>query len=242
MADDEKIETPPVGGDIDGRFARIEDELAAVKSENAKGARKLAELKASNAALAAEIASLKPKPVQPPKPIEPVVKISYPVAASSSPMPTDDELRRLREIVTRYDPALGDCSHMGIHRASRYQNETEWVSQFRKSFVGVGKMYRLPEPDRKHHWYHFKDLVDTALNFGPFVAACLAHGDVPWTDWRIDGQVLELGLSEYSIGREASDSWRKVLANRQLLAPSPPAVRMAPRSPSRVIVDDYANW
>jgi hypothetical protein len=215
------------------RFAKLE-------AANAALARKVAKAETSNAALRAEVESLKPKAPPPPRPIE-GTRVSYPVTPSKCGVPTDEELSRLREIVTRYDPALGDCSHMGIHRASQYQNETAWASEFRKSFMGIGRMYRLAEPDRKHYWYHFKDIVDTALNFGPFVAAILAHGDVPWTDWRIDGQVLELGLSEYSIGREATDSWRKVLANRQLLAPSPPAVRMAPRSPSRVIVD-HGGW
>jgi hypothetical protein len=125
-----------------------------------------AELKASNAALTAEVAALKPKPVPAPKPIEPVVKISNPVQASSFIMPSDDELEQLADIVVEKYPQLGDTS--GLVDYGRYRpdpkecadcEELEFSAQFKKSFRALGNMYRTEAPDHKRYVSHWIDLA-----------------------------------------------------------------------------------
>jgi hypothetical protein len=78
--------------EIERRFDRLEAEIA-------KGAQENEKLKASNASLRAEVDALRPKPAPVRQPIEPIVRITYPAAASSFGMPSDDELSRAQGCV-----------------------------------------------------------------------------------------------------------------------------------------------
>jgi hypothetical protein len=213
-----------------------------------------AELRAENAELRSKIAALEErggrKILPPPRPDEEGTKVTYLAPISSSTMPNDDELRELAEIVCAKYPAFWDCSNMGIHRASREENEAEWFKQFKASFRALGAMRRLESPDRKHYWHHHKDTAEyilratgrpETLSFNPFMCACLAAGDVQFSGVGIDGAIVEIGLSEY-IGRQASDvPWKHVLETGELLPMSPVRVPLAPPSPARVVVGNH-SW
>jgi len=131
--------------------------------------------------------------------------------------------------------------------ASRYEREDtdrRWHEGFAASFTALGAMRRMDQPDHHHYASHFFDCAQSWLRSHgictdineAFFPAVLAFGDIPWVDPRVDGCVLELGLNAY-VGKLASaEGWRRVLATGELLPPAPRALRLAPRSPARVIV------
>ena len=157
-----------------------------------------------------------------------------------------DKLRRLRAIVCAKVPRLAVADGL-IWRGSPEGNEVEYFNQFTAAFKAVGALHRTEAPDRKHYFHYWLDHCQawlkgsgesTDLSFAPFVCACLAHGDVAYSGLFVDGEVLELGLYAYGIGRPAGDAWRRVLETGEILLPSPPATRLAPASPSRVHIGD----
>ena len=119
-------------------------------------------------------------------------------------------------------------------------DEPRWRKGFAAAFTALGAMGRLEQPasyflDHATSWLRSHGVC---VDIGDaFTAASLGWGDVCWTDFRVDGQVLELGLNPWGIGRKASaTAWQRVLRTGELLAPSPPLLKLAPRSPARVIV------
>jgi hypothetical protein len=214
--------------------------------------RRFAKIEAENAAMRAELAEIKARggrKVLPAPPVEPVVKISHPIAASTFVMPSDAELGSLREIVCTKYPQLGESAGL-VWRGSREENEIEYFSTFKLAFLALGDMHRIEAPNRKRYVTHWSEEAEIwlrrrrgwapTLRFGPFVTAVLAHGDIQFSGLFVDAQVLELGLSTYA-GHAASGAWKKVLATGGLLPMSPAHMPMAPRSPARVIVGDH-SW
>jgi hypothetical protein len=231
-----------------------EKRFASLEAENADRARENAELKASNSSLRAEVEKLKPKPAPLPRPlVEEGTKISYPTPAASFAMPSDDQLLRLTAIAVGAYPAFADCSRMGLHRPSPEQNRNEWNKQFKAAFLALGNMRRSETPDHKHYCHHWKDKCEDILRtlgrpetlyFNPWMAAVVAWGDIPYSGVGLqhEGTLVEVGLAEYT-GRVASDAnWRRVLETRAILRMTASARRVAPASPSRVIVSDHGGW
>jgi hypothetical protein len=199
------------------------------------------EQSAKTAALESELAALKAQQNTPPapakiapKPVEPEgTTVFYPPPRSDFVMPSSDELKRLREIVLRKFPKLAP----DITDRWADNNEAKFARQFDAAFKALGAMHRADKPDKKRYVSFFVDHAEDSLkalgayaDIGPaFLPACLAHGDIPISDWRIDGVVLELGLNIYRIGRPATDAWRRVLATGNMTPLiAPPSTRNYP--------------
>lgn len=161
---------------------------------------------------------------------------------SSFVMPSDAELNRLREIVGLHYPDLIDSSGPAFS-GSKSARMQDWNDQFKLAFLALGNMRRLDQPDHKRyasHWIEEAEIwlrprgKSTTLRFGPFTAALLAHGDIPFSGLCMSGQVPEFGLSLY-VGREARDAWRHVLSSGRILPMSAVKTPMAPAAPVRVV-------
>jgi hypothetical protein len=184
-------------------------------------AEEIATLKAQIAELErrfdAQVAPPAPVKMLQPKPVEDEgTRVSYPAPLSTFVMPSSTELTQLLAIVLRKFPRL--APDMTDRWADN--NEVKFSRQFAAAFRAVGMMHRSEKPDKKRYPSYFVDHGEDLLrSLGPhaeigpaFTVACLAHGDVPISDWRLDAVVLEFGLNIYNIGRPATDAWRKVLA------------------------------
>jgi hypothetical protein len=145
-----------------------DDEIAALKSQVAALEARLDERDAKDS---------RKSIVRPP--IGPIVRVTYPVAASPFVMPSDDELEQLVEVVTRKYPALGDTT--GIVDYGRYRPDPEecaeregleYSSQFKTAFRALGNLHRTETPDRKRYVTHWVDLCEfkspgATLRFSP---------------------------------------------------------------------------
>jgi hypothetical protein len=181
-----------------------------------------------------------PVKIAQPKPIEDEgTRVSYPAPMSTFVMPSPDELKRLLAIVLAKFPRL--APDMTDRWADN--NEVKFGRQFASAFSAVGMMHRTEKPDKKRYVQYFIDHGEDLLRalgphaeIGPaFTVACLAHGDVPISDWRIDGVVLEFGLNIYRIGRPATDAWRRVLATGSTIPLiAPPSTRNYPTPGVRI--------
>jgi hypothetical protein len=205
-------------------------------------AEEIAELKSQIAELKSrfDAKDAPPAPVKSaqPKPIE-GAQIFYPAPVSNFVMPSPTELKQLCDIVLRKFPKL--APDMTDKWADN--NEVKFAKQFAAAFRAVGQMHRTEKPDRKRYANYFVDHAEDLLRAQgasaeigqAFLPACLAHGDVPISDWRIDGVVLEIGLSIYRIGRPATDAWRRVLSTGNTIALiAPPSSRNYPTPVFRV--------
>jgi hypothetical protein len=177
-------------------------------------------------------AKLAPKP---PEPMQ-VVGIDRPlpraaVAASGFLMPSDAELRQLMARVHAAHPKLADLD--GLIERGDNAIDAEFIDfrgdirvavfskQFKLSFIALSHFRRVEEPDsRRYVSYWQEEAIDClaglgqaseTLKFNPFVTACLAHGDVPFSGLHMGARVpLSLGLSRHS-GAPAKDGWKRVL-------------------------------
>ena len=206
------------------------EEIAALKSQIAELERRFD----AKDAPPAPVKIAQPKPVE-----EEGTTVFYPPPVSTFVMPSSDELKRLREIVLRKFPKLAPDT---TDRWSQ-NNEADFARQFDAAFRAVGMMSRTEKPDKKHFPSYFISHAEDSLralgayaDIGPaFLPACLAWGDVPISDWRIDGVVLELGLNIFRIGRPPTDAWRRVLATGNTIAViAPPSSRNYPTPGVRI--------
>jgi len=219
----------------------IDDRLSALESENAN--------------LRAEIESLKHPRRSPADknlveevgailgPIERQVTISTPAPVSTFVMPSESELAQLRDAVGRTHPGLLD-SQGSAFSGTRHERRTEWNRQFEACFLAVGNMKRMDRPDTGKYLSYHVDVAEsvlksfgrplTTLRGGPFLAACLAHFDVPVSgiNRHHEGIVPEIGLHQYS-GRPAGDAWRRIIEGQ---APHECAVQRPPAPPSQTRV------
>jgi hypothetical protein len=183
-----------------------------------------------------------PKPIRPPHLDEGVVKISTIAAHVSCALPDAEQMRALANRMLELFPELGPHPRHGAPQHEREDVERRWREGFAAAFVALGSMRRTDQPDHSRYISFFVAHCEGWLrSFGnhtdirePFALAALAWADIPWCDWRVDGQVAELGLSAY-IGRVASaESWQKVLALGVILPPTGARLAMPARSPARV--------
>ncbi len=217
-------------------ISRLEALEAALAEQQAKTANFEAEI----ATLKAQVAPPAPVKIAQPKPIEDEgTRVSYPAPMSTFVMPSPDELKRLLAIVLAKFPRL--APDMTDRWADN--NEIKFAGQFAAAFRAVGMMHRADKPDKKHYPSYFIDHGDDLLRalgphaeIGPaFLPAVLAWGDVPVSDWRIDGVTLEIGLNIFRIGRPATDAWRRVLSTGSAIALiAPPSSRSYPMLQFRV--------
>jgi hypothetical protein len=196
----------------------IEGRIAALERENA-------DLKAQLGALQVLLPTIKP----PPRRDEPSVKITHPVRQVE--VPTDDECRRLCEIIWQRYPTL---------RPSRGE-EKEFAAGFKAAFRFVQHHGRRAEPDRQRAlgWW-----VDTARDWisqncsggfpisgSCFVVAIIAAGDVPYSDPGEPGFVVGL---QWGGGGIPERGWWKRALGGALLDPVPSPYPTKTPSPARV--------
>jgi hypothetical protein len=193
-------------------------------------------LEAKLEALAKRVEALEAQLTPPAPPPMQVVGFDRPqpraaVAANGFLMPSDAELRQLMARVHAAHPKLADLD--GLVERGDDAIDAEFINfrgdirkavfakQFRLSFIALSHFRRTEEPDPRRYVSYWQDEAldclaglgqpSETLKFGPFVTACLAHGDVCFSGLGMGGRVpLSLGLSRHS-GAPAKDAWRRVL-------------------------------
>ena len=118
---------------------------------------------------------------------------------------------------------------------------------FARAFRVLGGFHRQEDLDHEHsvgHWVaaaneRLSRRGEQGIRYMDLLAATLAWGDVPLTDWRLketEGVALEFGLNEY-VGRLPRDEWRATLAGKfvQPIDPRPKRHKASPQ-PS-ILVD-----
>jgi hypothetical protein len=191
----------------------------------------LAELKSEVARLNAKIAELEGKaPKLAPKPVpEERPLISYAVLSSNFVRPTENELRRLADIVLARFPRLGPRKTLRGWLSDEY--ETAFREGFAWSFQRLGFIGRTAEPDKKYyveHWMH--DAKDWLVRYRPnhygdiagsFLCACVAHGDVAHiVGDQSRGIVWSVGLTAHGGKLPTGVGWKRVLDTGTLLPPT----------------------
>jgi hypothetical protein len=149
------------------------------------------------------------------------VTITTALPATGFVCPTDAELRTLLKMV------LG--AHAGLREHAEATEGFE--AEFGRAFVAVGYAWRTVEPVTTRY---FSALVDdanqllrehwraSAVSGAAFLAAVIAHGDIPWRPAeRSVGQLLEVGLNPDS-GLRCGNVWRQIVAGRALRSPLAP--------------------
>ena len=142
-------------------------------------------------------------------------------------MPTDEQLRQLDEIVARAYPKLG------LPRDAIGEEIEQRAHTFKNAFLAVGYLGRRDAPETKNahalSWWlgYIKDWLAESdvcgdVTQAAFVAACVAHGDVPFFPLDRYPYDISLGLMIGYAGRRATDAWRKVLESGQPPAPVKP--------------------
>ena len=211
--------------------------------------RRLDLLEAENRALRSKICEFERGGVRKavPAPPEPAVRISTPTPASTFPMPSAADLDRLLDAVGRTYPSLLSVEGSAF-TGSDPERRRQYREQFEASFLAVGNMRRLARPSTKFYLSAHIQLAETilrrlgrpmSLRANPFVAAALAHHDVPVSGiGRMhEGIVVEVGLDEFN-GTLATDAWRRILEGQ---APREVAVSRRPvaANPVRVHAPGY---
>ena len=214
-------------------MSKIEDRLAALEAENAR--------------LNAELAALKPKPIVLPRGASLVeergVSIRNPPPGFCFAMPTDDELARLRAIVIAAYAGL----EYSVGRLDRFGPSP--FDSFKAAFEGIGRLGRTPEPvdgvslDFYIGLINHELKISTELTGQAFLAAMLAHGDIPFRPLGQSqfGHLPTFGLAHHvNTGRPATgEGWRAVLAAGAVPQPTH-GVRQVPNwSPA---VSQVRSW
>jgi hypothetical protein len=232
-----------------------------IKDLEAENNRLLAEnvqMRQELAALKAEEAPASP-PVKPRMPASEGTRVSYPPPATTLVMPSDGDLHQLMGVALTAYPSLAPKIELSFQQRLTLRNipsladqikpdveaiTTGFFREFKSSFIAIGSMKLMDEPDRRHYVSFHADAAQSWLrshnmffdiSTPAFIAASLAHGDIPYTDGTVDGSLWELGISIYT-GAVAKDAWRAVLKTGKLrpAAALPPHRRMAAASPVRV--------
>ena len=143
-------------------------------------------------------------------------------------MPSDEQLRQLDDIVVRVYPKLG------LARDAIGEEIELRARAFKNSFLAVAYLGRRDAPETKNahslawwlgyvrDWLAESDVLNGDITQPAFVAAIVAHGDVPFfplTRYPFD---VSLGLMIGYAGRRATDAWRAVLESGQPPAPVKP--------------------
>jgi hypothetical protein len=200
---------------------------------------RLGELEAQAAAITAEIAKLKaatatapPPPPRPPRDEGPRIVLLE--ERTTFVRPTLNELRKLYEIVCSKYPQFTSREPSGSRWAA--DEAREYFDGFVWSFERLGHIGRTATPDHKHYadfwssecrdWLRLHRPAHVGNIGAGFLAAAIAHGDIPYTVGDLDrGIVWAVGLTAHG-GTKASDAWKRVL-DGNLLAPVAPVRRFA---------------
>jgi hypothetical protein len=147
--------------------------------------------------------------------------------------PTLGELRKLYDVVCNKYPQFRPRSS-----PARFadQDEEEFFAGFEWSFERLGHIGRTAAPDNRRYIGHWVEETKDWLRLhrpahrgnigGGFLAACVAHNDIPYTVGDENrGVVWAVGVTPHG-GKLATDAWRRVL-DGQLLAPTAPERRFA---------------
>src|SRR6516165_5080011 len=144
--------------------------------------------------------------------------------------PTGSELRKIYNVVLKAYPQLGP--HKSVAHAWTSVSEAEHYAGYASSFERLGFIGRTVQPDTRRYLGHWTSDCRVWLslhrprryygNVGAgFLAAVLAHGDVPFTAANpAQGVVWSLGLTTYG-GTMATDKWKNVLDGRLLASTIP---------------------
>jgi hypothetical protein len=200
-------------------------------------ATELEQLKADHAALAERIRQLEGK--APPKPapvIEEGARVFYPPPACGAfVMPTDAELRALIAVVLRAYPTLRPRERRGQDFEDA---EREYFRGFKLAFRGLAAITRADAVSYREAATFWIDETENVLRLlglsvdfnDAWLAALIAHADIPFTDFTVDGGERAFGLRLGGGERMATDKWRKVLAGE---VPKPvPSRRLQDLRPS----------
>jgi hypothetical protein len=146
--------------------------------------------------------------------------------------PTLGELHKL------YDIVRGKYPQLRPRAPARFadQEEEEFFQGFEWSFERLGFIGRLGAPDNRRYVGHWVEEAKDWLRLhrpahrgnigGGFLAAVVAHNDIPYTVGDENhGVVWAVGVTPYG-GAKATDVWRKAL-DGQLMAPVAPERRFA---------------
>ena len=143
-------------------------------------------------------------------------RIVYPVERAKIALPTDDELRKLLDVVFGSYPTLRPWTP-GSRFAS--QDEEDFVRQFSAAFTFVAHQGRTEEVDKKQsigwwadqaeEWWRQRN-AHTNVGGGAFLAACVAAGDIQFQRSDTWGNVWAVGLVSFG-GRAATEAWRSAL-------------------------------
>ncbi len=218
-------------------LAKLQQECARLRRTEAT---ELASLRQRCDALEKQVADLaagKPSPASESRPTDArrlverrsVTITRLPDRNPSFVMPSDDELRRLYEIVIARYPRL----------AARSEQAEEALDGFRRAFLRIAHLgrdklnskYMLTSwVDDAKAWMRDHEVYPSFLTGRDFVCAVLAHGDVDYVPLdRFPYDCSAFGLRRDSTGRPASDGWRSVLNTGRLRAPVPhPTVTRSP--------------
>ena len=152
------------------------------------------------------------------------VRITEEPARTGAILPTDNELKRLLEIVAARHPGL-----VKLRRDGEDDDGFD-LADFKLAFLATTRFFRIRETRRDLFFYGWvqraSELLDREVRGDALLCATLAAGDIPV---RLasprHGQLLELGLHEFR-GASATNAWRAVLATGVLPPTLPP--RQAP--------------
>jgi hypothetical protein len=195
----------------------LEQELASLRETCASLEKQVAALKASKPSDEGRSAEAK-------RVVEPrgVTITHMPDQNPSFVMPSDDELRRLHEIVIACYPQL----------ATHLQPPGEAFDGFCSAFLRIGHLGRDKLNDKlalvtwiddAALWLRDNQVYPSRVTVRDFVCAVLAHGDIDHISVeRFPFECSAFGLRRDSTGRPATDGWRGVLATRGLRDPVPP--------------------
>ena len=156
------------------------------------------------------------------------VKISYPLRRVA--LPSADELRRLREIVSACWPQLRRVDAM----------------EFAAAFAYVAHAGRRDRLDSEHSlswwgdettaWLRRHQLAPNVLSVSgsALLSAVIAHGDVAFTS-PADFPHVSLGIQFGGGGHPSSGCWKSVLETGRLREPTPLDRPVAIKNPARVV-------
>jgi len=185
--------------------------------------RRVAQLEKETAALKAALAprdDLKPAP----RAIEPEgATIRYPMDQPACSLPTASELRELADIVLAAYPKLApDASNPRWAEANR----ADFFRGFCAAFRRIASLTRDERPvtsrylefwtNEAEDWHRLQG-NPTDIRTPQYLGAAIAAGDVPFALGA--PHELAVGLRTDSLGRVATDAWRRVLSTHEVPKP-----------------------
>jgi hypothetical protein len=136
------------------------------------------------------------------------VRILTEVGNGGFVMPDPDELRRLnRKVLNRY-PELRQQRGWNQHQEAADDESFSWFAQGFRS-LGLIDRRRDGVVDEARHPTYWMELAGFRHTTTSFIAAAIAHGDIPFTP--VDSLFsVSLGLMFGGGGLRATDAWRRV--------------------------------